>query len=169
MGVAVESSRVRLPALVAALLAAAACSGTSGPGATETNATAPLATLAAPSPTIGPTLAPPTQAIARITPLPGAPDSGMSITLIASLGSWNVNALTVPAGKVWHLVMENRDPSIPHNFVIARPPQLQASIFGPTFVGIATMKFAIPGLPAGTYQFICTLHPESMTGVLTIK
>jgi hypothetical protein len=29
--------------------------------------------------------------------------------------------------------------------------------------------YDIPGLPAGNYLFICTIHPESMTGTLIIE
>jgi len=158
-----------LPALIAALLAVVACSGASTPGATETNGTTPPAASEAPSPTVGATLAPPTPAIAKITPLPGAADSGVTITLVASHATWNIKTLTVPAGKVWHLIMDNEDHNVPHNFVVSHVPEMQAKIFGPQFVGVATMTFAIPGLPAGTYQFICSFHPEGMTGVLTIK
>jgi hypothetical protein len=125
----VQSSRAKLPALTAALLAVVACSGSSAPGPTETNPTPPAATSEASSPTVGPTLAPPTQSVAKITPFPGAPDSGVSIKLIASHAMWNVSALTAPAGKVWHLIIDNRDTNFPHNFVVSHVPELQAKIF----------------------------------------
>jgi plastocyanin len=166
---AMHRSRVTVPGLLAIALVVLACSGAGAPGATETASTAASTTSATTSATSAPTLAPPSQAVARITPLPGAPDSGLSITLVAAHGYWSVSALTVPAGQVWHLILDNEDNNVPHNFVIAHRPELQATIFGPKFDGIATMTFDIPGLPAGTYQFICSLHPETMTGVLTIK
>jgi hypothetical protein len=31
-----------------------------------------------------------------------------------------------------------------------------------------TYAFDVPKLPAGAYQFVCTLHPVAMTGMLTI-
>ena len=164
-----ESLRAKLPALTAALLAVVACSGASAPGATETPAVTLPAVSEAPTPTAGATLVRPTQTITMITPLPGAPDSGVSIKLVASHAMWNVNAVTAPAGKVWHLIIDNRDTNFPHNFVVSHVPELQSKIFAPPFLGIATQTFAIPGLPAGTYEFTCSLHPDSMTGVLTIK
>jgi plastocyanin len=164
-----ERSARKMSGLCAMLLAVAACSGAGVPIATEPSATQPPAASIATSLTTAPSLAPPTQAIARISPDPAAPDSGVSITLIAAHAAWNVSEFSVPADKVWHLVLDNEDHNIPHNFVIAHRPELQATIFGPKFDGIATMTFDIPGLPAGTYQFICSLHPETMTGVLTIK
>jgi hypothetical protein len=32
-----------------------------------------------------------------------------------------------------------------------------------------TYTVDIPALPAGNYLFICTIHPDAMTGTLTIK
>lgn len=164
-----EGSRLKLLGLTAIILIVVACSGASSPVPTETSALARPTESVGTSPTSGSSLVPPTQSVAKITPLPGAPDSGLSVTLVASHSSWSVSALTVPAGQVWHLILDNEDHNVPHNFVVAHRPELQSTIFGPAFNGIATMTFDIPGLPAGTYQFICSLHPETMTGVLTIK
>jgi plastocyanin len=164
-----DRSARKASGLCALILAVAGCSTTGAPLATEPGVTPSPAVPTATSLPTAPSLAPPTQAIVRISPNPAAPDSGVSITLIAAHAAWNVSELSVPADKVWHLVLDNEDHNIPHNFVIAHRPELQATIFGPKFNGIATMTFDIPGLPAGTYQFICSLHPESMTGVLTIN
>jgi plastocyanin len=39
----------------------------------------------------------------------------------------------------------------------------------PTLVGPATESYEIPAMPAGTYDFVCTLHPGTMTGTLVIE
>ncbi len=39
---------------------------------------------------------------------------------------------------------------------------------GEIFTGVGTKTYDIPALPAGTYAFVCTVHPN-MVGVLTIK
>ncbi len=181
-----ESRPARLVAFSAAFFVVLGCTGTSAPATTAsapataaTGGASSAAATASPSPTLVPTLPPPSQtilpsqAIPKITPLPSAPDSGVKIHLVAkSDGSafrWSVTELTVPAGQVWHLVMDNEDEDGPHNFAIAHKPELLTTIFGPTFRGIATHTFDIPGLPAGTYQFVCSLHANTMMGVLTIK
>ena len=37
-----------------------------------------------------------------------------------------------------------------------------------TFNGVATRDFPVPALAAGSYPFVCTVHP-SMTGTLTAQ
>lgn len=155
-------------------LTSEACASSAG-SSPIVSASAPGATalVATNTPTIAPTptatLPPATPAVPRITPLPGAPDSGLAIQLVAKHEHWSLNALSVPAGKVWHLTVDNEDHNDFHNFVIKATPALPATIFGSSFKGIATMKFDIPGLPAGIYAFLCSVHPQTMTGTLTIK
>ena len=38
---------------------------------------------------------------------------------------------------------------------------------GATFPGIATQTYDVPALAAGSYPFMCTVHPN-MTGTLTV-
>jgi hypothetical protein len=46
------------------------------------------------------------------------------------------------------------------NLSIATGPQFEARVFTTAkFEGIATQTFEIPGIPAGTYLFSCTIHP----------
>jgi plastocyanin len=39
---------------------------------------------------------------------------------------------------------------------------------GEIFNGVETRVYDVPALPAGTYGFVCTVHPN-MTGTLTAK
>ena len=39
---------------------------------------------------------------------------------------------------------------------------------GEIFNGVETRTYDVPALPAGTYGFVCTVHPN-MTGTLTAK
>ena len=39
---------------------------------------------------------------------------------------------------------------------------------GDIFNGVETRTYEVPALPAGTYGFVCTVHPN-MTGTLTAK
>ena len=38
---------------------------------------------------------------------------------------------------------------------------------GDIFPGVDSMDYAVPALAAGTYKFLCTVHPN-MTGTLTV-
>jgi plastocyanin len=39
---------------------------------------------------------------------------------------------------------------------------------GEIFAGVATKNYDVPALKAGTYTFVCDVHP-AMTGTLTAK
>jgi hypothetical protein len=132
--------------------------------ATGSEATAVL--TPSPAPSLTPS---PTATILKITPIPGAPDSKTVVQLVAVKTRWDPTTLAAPAGKIWHIKIDNQDAApMKHNFTIASGLTFPERIFQvPDIAGDRT--FDIPALPAGSYFFICTIHPETMTGTLTIK
>ena len=40
---------------------------------------------------------------------------------------------------------------------------------GDIFPGVATKIYQVPALPAGSYKFLCIVHPTTMTGTATIQ
>jgi plastocyanin len=163
-------ARVRcLAGLMAALCALAACSAatTARPSLSTALPTAPLAVAPSLSPSPSPS---PTVVTVKITPIPGAPDSGTTVELRAAHVRWSASTLSAPAGKVWHIRIKNEDgPPEHHNFAIGSGATFAEQIYqGPNFV-TGTFTFDIPALPAGHYLFICTVHPDVMTGTLTIR
>ena len=73
--------------------------------------------------------------------------------------------VAVPASKPFILVFENRE-NITHNVSVYADVALQRRLFeGVLFNGPATRWYPIPALAAGTYVFVCDLHP-TMTGRL---
>jgi plastocyanin len=169
-----SGQRLPIVALLTAVAVLGACSSAAAPTQSAA-AVLPTAGSAAtvaitPSPSPSPTPMPsPTVAIVKITPIPGAPDSGTVVQLMAVKTKWSPTTLTAPAGKVWHVHIDNQDASpMKHNFTVASGPTFPERIFQvPDVAGNHT--FDIPALPAGSYLFICTIHPETMTGTLTIK
>ena len=159
----------RFAALPALLTLLAACS--SGAASPTVTLTATVAT-ASPAPTAEATAAPtarpsPTAVLVKITSIPGAPDSGIVIQLAAQTDLWSLTHIDAPAGKVWHVQIEN--PGETHNFTVASGPTVPERIYlSKRFETKGTFTFDIPALPAGSYLFICTLHPLRMTGTLTI-
>ena len=95
------------------------------------------------------------------------------VTLVAEAVRWNVDELTAPAGETWSLVLENRDKeSHPHNFTIIDGPDFADRIYQtPNSVGPIVETYELPGLPAGTYEYICTVasHRAVMHGTLTVE
>jgi plastocyanin len=37
------------------------------------------------------------------------------------------------------------------------------------FLGPKKVSYAVPALPAGTYTFMCQVHPTTMKGTLVVK
>ena len=56
---------------------------------------------------------------------------------------------------------------MPHNIQI-KDATGKVVYLSDTFNGAAKREFQVPTLAAGTYPFICTIHPN-MTGTLTVK
>ena len=76
--------------------------------------------------------------------------------------------LAVPAGEAFVIVFENRE-AISHNVSIYADEELRDRRFeGVLFGGPATRWYPIPALEAGTYRFICDLHP-TMAGRLVAE
>ena len=59
-----------------------------------------------------------------------------------------------------------RTPASPHNIQI-KDASGAAVFSGATFPGVATQTYDVPALAAGSYPFMCTVHPN-MTGTLTV-
>ena len=76
--------------------------------------------------------------------------------------------LEVPAGRPFVLVFENRE-GVQHNVSIYADAALQQRRFeGVLFGGPATRWYPIPALEAGTYVFVCDLHPN-MRGLVEAR
>lgn len=161
----------RLPGIVAVMLLAAGCAAQ--PLATASDAGSPEAPSgSAPASSEGePTSS--ESAAPHVTPIPDAPASDVVVVLSALGGRWDVDSLTAPAGMTWTLEfhnLEEGDEHEEHNFTIADGPEFADRIFQtPNLVGPATESYEIPALPAGTYDFVCTRHPDTMTGTLVIE
>ena len=133
----------------------------------------------APTPT--PTIAPSTEPGA--TPGPsGAPSaapsdgggaaaggSTVTLTLTAQGIAYDTDSLEVPADTPFTIVFTNNDAGIPHNVAIHEESPTGPLVWaGDIFNGVETRAYEVPALPAGTYGFVCTVHPN-MTGTLTAK
>ena len=77
--------------------------------------------------------------------------------------------LAAPANTPFQIVFTNNDAGIPHNVSIhVGSPTGQEVFKGEIFSGTDSRTYAVPALPAGTYAFVCSVHPN-MTGTLTVK
>jgi plastocyanin len=153
-----------LPAVVAAL----ALSACSAPAPGWTYAPAPSAT---PIPSVSPSGSAPASPSGEPSPSGSAPVSpsaspgGEPVVIEALNIAFTTTEVTAPADQPFQIVFRNNDPDIPHNVEIK--DQANASLFqGEVFNGVAERTYDVPALAAGTYPFLCTVHPN-MTGTLT--
>lgn len=94
-------------------------------------------------------------------------DGGPEVALEASELSFGVSRLTAPADERLTLRFSN-DSSVAHNVSIYRPDG-EPLFRGEVFTGPSVIEYAIPALAVGSYQFVCDLHPQQMTGTLVAR
>jgi cytochrome c oxidase subunit II len=111
---------------------------------------------------------------AKATPPPapsGAPGGGPAaqLKLVAKNIAFDTKALTATAGQPFQIVLDNEDPSIPHDVWI-KDSGGNIVFKNDTVSGVATQTYNAPALQPGTYAFYCSVHPiPAMTGTLTVK
>jgi plastocyanin len=106
---------------------------------------------------------------------PGAsgapPPSGAAadVTITAQGVAFVETTITAPADKPFTIAFVNNDQGTPHNVALHEgSPTGREAFKGEIFPGVATKVYEVPPLPAGTYGFICTVHPN-MTGTATLQ
>lgn len=109
-----------------------------------------------------------TQASATPTPRPSG-EAGVTLEVSALNVAFEQASLTAPAGTPFQIAFDNKDAGVPHNVAIHRDSPTGEEVFkGAIINGPAKQTYDAPALDAGTYAFICTVHP-SMTGTLTVQ
>ena len=100
----------------------------------------------------------------------GAPaGDGETIQITAQGVAYQPTTLTTKADAAFHIDFKNQDPGTPHNVTIHKDSPTGQELFkGEVFSGIGEKTYDVPALPAGTYAYVCTVHP-SMIGTLTVQ
>jgi plastocyanin len=115
-----------------------------------------------------------------VTPAPSSSASGSAAPSasanadtvdISALGvKFEQDSVTAPAGKPFQIVFDNKDAGTPHNVSIHQGSATGTEVFtGKVFPGVATMTYDVAALPAGTYAFVCIVHPTAMFGTMTVQ
>lgn len=104
---------------------------------------------------------------------PGAPGPSegaapaADVTVTAKDIAFLEPSVAAKADTPFTLAFVNNDEGVPHN--VEFKDASGASVYlGEIFPGIATKVYDVPALPAGSYTFLCTVHP-SMTGTATVQ
>jgi len=154
--------------VVLALALAACSSGSAAPSSASPVTPASPITSAAPSATTpaGTPSAPASAPAPSGSPTAG--NGGDTLQLAAQGIKFSTDQLQAPAGKAFSISFENNDSGIAHNVEILDANN--TSVFkGAIFPGVATQNYQVSALKAGTYSFICDVHPNIMTGTLTVE
>jgi plastocyanin len=154
--------------LAALAFVAAACTASAAPAWTYAPPT--------PSPTPGPSAsgsasaAPSAAASAGPSAAASAPSgsaaAGTTIQISALNIAFQQPEVNAPADAPFVIHFSNGDAGTPHNIEI-KDSTGASKFMGDTVNGVGAIDYQVPALPAGTYQFMCTIH-TSMTGTLKV-
>ena len=103
------------------------------------------------------------------TPTDGRPAPNADVSISASAITFGSNEFRAPAGTPFTIAFANEAPKTPHNIAIHDGSATGPEVWrGEVFEGIQTKVYDVPAIPAGTYTFICTVHP-TMTGTAILE
>ena len=102
-------------------------------------------------------------------PAPSGQPAGPALAIKALNIAFDPTTLQAPADTPFKLDFDNQDASVPHNLAIHEGSPTGPEVWkGEIFPGPAKKTYDVPALKAGTYGFICSVHPN-MTGTLTVN
>src|ERR687897_920824 len=104
-----------------------------------------------------------TTAAPETTSAPGttAAAGGDELQLAASGTAWDTTSFELTSGTSYSIEVDNQD-GVQHNFTFA---EAQADVDIPANED-ATVTFTAPA--AGSYEFVCAIHPAAMKGTITV-
>ncbi len=101
---------------------------------------------------------------------PNAPTVTITAPTGAATAGFQPTTLEAKANTAFTLVFDNQDGTAPHNVVISDSNNTAVAMGDTTpFTGPEKRTYAVPALKAGTYSFLCQVHPSTMKGTLEVK
>jgi plastocyanin len=98
-----------------------------------------------------------------------SPGPSEGVTVVAQGLQFDTSEIDLPADTPTTITFTNNDAGQQHDIAIFQDDSLAKVLFqGDLVTGVATVKYDVPGLPAGTYYFHCDVHP-TMSGSVVVK
>ena len=100
---------------------------------------------------------------------PACAPSGTALSIAANDKKFDKDCLAAPADEAFTIAFDNRDAAVPHNVAIYDGPGSNKALFkGEIILGPNTTTYTVPAQPAGTYEFRCDPHDDTMIGVFVV-
>jgi mono/diheme cytochrome c family protein/plastocyanin len=101
---------------------------------------------------------------------PSLPTDATVLEVVAQNIAFDVHALTAPAGEAFGIRLDQRDAGVGGHDVDIRTTEGTVLVDNPVQLEPAVVTYVVEPLEAGTYTFICSIHPiPAMTGTLTVE
>lgn len=98
-----------------------------------------------------------------LTPAEAESATGAALYISSERSVFDRDVMTVPADTPFVIRYENHD-RVPHNVAIREG---STALVGEVFSGPGERVYQFPPLAAGSYRFLCDVHPE-MAGTLEV-
>jgi hypothetical protein len=113
--------------------------------------------------------APPASGRPASPPASAAPLPAGDVTVTAQGISYVTKTFDAPANKAFTIVFDNQASGIAHDVDLFDTSGNKV-FNGDPVVGVGNVVYNVGALPAGTYSYVCSLHPiPDMTGTATLK
>ena len=93
--------------------------------------------------------------------------NGPALAITASDNKYDKTCLAAPANQALTIDFDNQDYGIPHNVSIYDKDH-KALFTGEITDGPKKIKYSVPAIPPGKYEFRCDPHPEFMFGTFDV-
>ena len=103
------------------------------------------------------------------TEAPAASLSPNQTVVAESVLGFAETTMTVPAGVPLVIDFQNPDTGVQHNWAAYDPADGSEVFKGEIIVGPSNATYQVPPLEAGAYDYVCDVHPLTMTGTLTAQ